>query len=128
MWRDLHRAQFVDEVLHVISLVGPERDRSRPISARLNHLQRRNPLGVPISLRQAGIDEKTVAVLHQAMAHEAEFGFLARPLAVKPGIRIGCRGMRLIRPSLAVEVRVRIATTPVNGRRARTVLRLDALH
>ena len=38
MRRHLHRAQFVDEILGVISLVGTQRDRLRPIGVRLDHV------------------------------------------------------------------------------------------
>ena len=41
-----------------------------------------------VSRRQASINQKAMAVLHQAMADEAELGFLARPLAVEPCIGI----------------------------------------
>ena len=82
--RRVHRAQFVDEVLGVVALVGAERDRPRPIGARLDHVQRRDPLGVAVGLGQTGVDDEAVAVLHQRMAHEAELGFLARPLAIEP--------------------------------------------
>jgi hypothetical protein len=33
-----------------------------------------------VSFGEAGIDHQAVAVLHQGMAHEAELGFVARPL------------------------------------------------
>ena len=87
--RRVHRAQFIDEVLGVVGLVGAERDRPRSIAARLDHVQRRDPLGMAVGLGQAGVDNEAVAVLHQRMSHEAELGFLARSLAIKPRFRIG---------------------------------------
>ena len=39
--------------------------------------------------RQAGIDQKAVAVLHQPMPDEAQPGLFAFALFVKPRIRIG---------------------------------------
>lgn len=32
---------------------------------RLNHVQRGHPFGMPVSQRQAGVDQHAVAVLHQ---------------------------------------------------------------
>src|SRR5271169_6289720 len=67
-----------------------------------------------------------MAVLHQAMADEAELGFLARPLAVEPCIGIRRRDMRLVRPLLAMEIGFGIA--PATGRRlVRSVPWLKAL-
>src|SRR5207342_3324172 len=89
MRRHLHRSQLVDEVGAVEALVTTERDRPRPVGVRLDHVKRRHPLGMPIRLGQASVDQKTGAVLHQAMADEAEPGLLARTLPVEPGCRIG---------------------------------------
>ena len=104
-----HRSQLVDEVLRVIGLVGAERDGAGPIGERLDHVQRRHPLGMPIGPRQACIDQQPRAVLHQAVTDEAELRLLARPLAVEPGVRIGGARMRLVRPLLPVEVRFGVA-------------------
>src|ERR1700722_3564339 len=78
-------------------------------------LRRRYPLGVAVSRRQTGINQKAMAVLHQAMADEAKLGFLARSLAVEPCIGIRRRDMRLVRPLLAMEVGFCIAAA--TGRR-----------
>ena len=77
--------------------------------------KRRHPLGMAVGRRQAGIDQEARAVLHQAVADEAELRLLARSLAVEPGIGIGRRGMRLVRPLLPVEVGLGVA--PATGRR-----------
>ena len=61
-----------------------------------DHVQRRNPFGVAVGLGQAGVDDEAVAVLHQRVPHEAELGFLARPFAIEPRVRIGRRGVRLV--------------------------------
>jgi hypothetical protein len=50
--RGVHRAQLVAEVLGVIGLVGGERDRPRPVGARLDHVKRRDLLGVAVGLVQ----------------------------------------------------------------------------
>lgn len=66
-----HRAQFVDEVSRVVSLVGSERDRMRPVGSGLDHVQRRYPLGISAGLGQAGIDKQAMTVLHQAVPQGA---------------------------------------------------------
>jgi hypothetical protein len=53
-----HRAQLIDEVLHIIILVAAKGDRPRPVGARLDHGERRHPLGVPVCPRQARIHEE----------------------------------------------------------------------
>jgi len=58
----------------------------------------------PSSRSQANINQKTMTILHQAMADEAELGLLARSLAVESGIGIRRRDMRLVRPLLAMEL------------------------
>src|SRR3954465_12237226 len=59
------------------------------------------------------------------MPHERQLGFLAAALAVEPGIRVGGRGMGVVAALLAVEVLLAIA--PAIRRRARAVLRPEAL-
>ena len=88
MRRHCHRAQLFDEVFRVVGLVGTERVRARPVGARFDHGERRYPLGVAVSRRQTSINQKAMAVLHQAMDDEAELGFLAWSLAVEPCIGI----------------------------------------
>ena len=53
------------QVLGVVGLVGAERDRRRPIGARLDHGRRCDPLGMAVGLGQTGVDDEAVAVLHQ---------------------------------------------------------------
>ena len=77
---------------------------SWPIGARLDHVQCGDPLGMAVSLGQAGVDNEAVAVLHQRMSHEAELRLLARSLAIEPRLRIGRRGMRLVGALLAMEI------------------------
>lgn len=128
MRRHPHRAQLVDEVICIISLVGSKRDRMRPVGARLDHVQRRHPLGMPAGLGQAGIDQQAMAVFHQPVVHKAELGLLALGFTVKPGVRVGRRGMRLVGALLAMKVRFSIPTAAAGRRRTGTILRLDTLH
>ena len=101
MRRHCHRAQLIDEVFRVVGLVGAERDRARPVGVRFDHGERRYPLGMAVSRRQTSINQKAMAVLHQAMADEAKLGFLSRSLAIEPCIGIRRRDMRLVRPLAA---------------------------
>ena len=72
-------------------------------------MQRGHAFGVPVRRHQTGVDQRAVAVLHQAMPDEAQLRLLAFPLAVEPDIGIGGRGMGVVRALLAVEVRFSIA-------------------
>jgi hypothetical protein len=104
----------------------------RPVGAGFDHVQRGYPLGMAAGLGQAGIDKQAVAVLHQAVPHEAELGLLALAFPVEPGVQVGRRCMRLIGALLAMEVCLCIAATATGRRSTRTtrlaILRLDALH
>src|SRR5215207_9505318 len=62
------------------------------------------------------------------MAHEAQSGFLAGSLAIEPRVRIGRRGMSLVRASLAPEVGIRIAPASGCGRLVRAILESKALY
>ena len=89
MGRDLHRPQIFYEVLCVIGLVGTQRDRLCPLSEGPDHVQRRDPFGIPAGLCQIGIDQQAMAIFHQPMPHEAQLGLLAFSLPIKLRIRIG---------------------------------------
>lgn len=58
-----------------------------------DHIGRRFPLGRAGGQRQPGVDEQAMAVFHQGMTQEAEFGLLALAFAIQPGLRVGGRGM-----------------------------------
>ena len=65
------------------------------------------------------------------VAHVAELGLLPTSLAVEPGVRIGGRGVRVVAPSLAMEVALGVAPTARVARRrfiAAFRLGLEALH
>jgi hypothetical protein len=89
--RGVHRPQLIDEILSVVSLVGAEGDRREARSCASC-----NPLGTPVGLGYAGIDDETVAVLHQRVPREAQLGLLARPLAIEPRLGMGGRGVRVV--------------------------------
>ena len=56
-------AQILDELTHIIGLVGAERDAAAPL-APLQHRQRRHALGGAASLGDATIHRQAVAILH----------------------------------------------------------------
>ena len=82
MRADINRAQFLDEVGGVVAPVRAQRNRAWPTGMRLDHLQRRQPLGMARDAGEPGIDDQARAVLHQAMADEAQLRFHPRPLLV----------------------------------------------
>src|SRR5271166_3894182 len=81
-----------------------------------------------VGLGQTVVDDEAVAVLYQRMPHEAELGFLARPLAVKPRLRIGRRSMRLVGALLTMEIRLAVPPSARRRRFVRSVCRPKALH
>src|SRR6202011_5020153 len=95
------------------ALVAANRDASRrPILAglALDHVQRRIPLGVTGGAGEFGIDHKAAAVLHENVADEAQLRALSWAFAVEPCVRIGRRGVCLVRTLLAVEVDFGVAS------------------
>src|SRR3954467_7053843 len=118
--RHLALAQVLDEGAHVVSLVGPERDAAAPRAA-VEHGKRRLAFRRPGGARERGLDRKAVAVLHQDVPHEAQPALAAVGLAIEPRVRVGRRGMALVRALLLAEVALAVAPRP--RRRARAVLR-----
>ena len=88
-------------------------------------MQRGQPFGVARGEGGDGADDQAVAVLHERVAHGAELGLLARAFAVRPGVRVGRGGMRVIAVLLAAEVLLAIA--PRIRRWAGAILRPEAL-
>ena len=81
-------------------------------------------------MRQLGLDDEAVPVLHQCVSHVAELRRLAFALAEQARVRIGDGCMRRIRPGLAAPVALDVAAdTFVGGlgRLHRTVLRLSII-
>src|SRR5688572_4240750 len=116
MRRHVHRAQLVDKVCRIVGFVSAKCDRRRSVGTRFDHVQCRHPFGMPARQCQAGVDQETVAVLHQPMPDEAQLRLLAFALAVEPGIRIGGRSMGVVRAFLAMEVRFGIAPAALHWR------------
>jgi hypothetical protein len=99
--------QLHHKVRCVEALVATNRNASRrPILAghARDHLQRRIPLGVTGGAGEFGIDHKAAAVLHENVADEAQLRALSWAFAVEPCVRIGRRGVCLVRALLAVEL------------------------
>ena len=71
---------------------------------RLQHRQRRRWLRHPGGLRQAYVHHQAAAVLHHQIPGERQLGSFAVGLARQLGIRIGGRGVRLVRALLLAEV------------------------
>ena len=62
-----------DELGGVISLVRPQRQPpGRSGGMAMHHVHRGTPFGMTVSLRQVALNNQTVSVLHQRMAHEAQ--------------------------------------------------------
>ena len=97
--------QIGDEIGAVVSLVRPERPAAgRAWCVPVDHLQCRLALGVTVGLGDLRLHDQPVAVLHQSMAHEAQYRPGAWRLLVEPRLGVSHRGMRRVRPPLPVEV------------------------
>lgn len=66
-------------------------------------MQRGHSFGVPVGLRQAGVNQKAVAFLHQPIPDKVQLRLLAFTLTIEPVNRIGGRSMGVVRSFLAVE-------------------------
>ncbi|ESW94419.1 hypothetical protein X769_32915 [Mesorhizobium sp. LSJC268A00] len=77
-----------------------------------DHVQCGYPFGMPVSQCQAGVDQQAMAVLQ---THEAQLGFLAFALPIKPGIGIASQGMCVVRVLMAMEVRFAFRQPPASG-------------
>lgn len=118
------RAEFPEifhEVTRVEAAIGPDRDM--PLARRrgdaLDHLDCSHPFRMTADPRRLGVDDETVAVLHQNVAHVAEDRAGAGTLAMEHRVRIGSRGMRCVRALLAVKVDFAVAPTrALTGRAA----------
>ena len=102
----VHLLQGLDEFLRVIAFVRAQCER-RFLCMRLtrivDHGLGRFAFGVPIGLRDHGVDHQAVAVVSECVAHEAQFaGGLA--FAVQPRITVRARFVRLVAAALVAEV------------------------
>src|SRR4051794_5534485 len=105
----VHRPELVYEVLSIVTLVSGDCDGARPIGTRLEHRKGGDPLRMIIRGRDPGVDNQRRAVLHQAMADEAELRLHAGSLAVEPGLGIGRALVRVVRALLALETDLPVA-------------------
>lgn len=109
MRRDLALAQVLDELAHVIGLVGPERD-APPRLAALQHGERGLALGCARGLGDAAIHGQAVTVLHQRMAHVAQLRRLTVALLVEPRLRVARALVRVVGALLLVKAALGVAT------------------
>src|SRR5262245_45656829 len=124
--RDVEVTQIVDELAHIVSLVGAEREPSR--SRRIAHNHRLGRFAFDGSGRRAefGLDHQTMTVLGQRVADVAELGLLAFALAIEPFLRVAGRSVRMVAACLAMEVTFAVAAA--RGRLVRAILGAEALH
>jgi len=57
MWPDIECAKLFDELSRIIATVRSERDGSRSLRKRLDHLEGRQPLGMARNARKSGVDQ-----------------------------------------------------------------------
>lgn len=127
---DLERAQFFDEVGGIVAPVRAERDRLGPVCEGLDHLEGSQPFGMTLHAGEPGIDEQARAVLHEAVAEEAQLRLHARALLVEHRIGIGAARMGGVRALLPVKIGGRIAAAAVSCAVVPIIilLRTKALH
>ncbi len=120
--------QFLDEVGGIVALVGADRDGARAVGEALDHVERRQPFGMTRDAGEPGIDDQAGAVLHQPMADEAKLGLHPWPLAVQPGVRVGCAAMCPVGALLAPEIGRRVTPAAPRATCIRRLIGLEALH
>lgn len=86
MRRGVDFAQFGHEVLRVEALVAAHGDLVRPVGMRFEQMQYRQTLGMTRCAGGHRADDQPVAVFHQCVPHEGEFGLLATAFAIQLGI------------------------------------------
>ena len=123
MGRHLPRPQILDELVCVIVLIPTQRDPACG-GPGVQQGDRRLPFRRAGRRGEARVHDQSMPILHQHMPHEAQLGLLARRLLVQPGLRIGRRGVRGIRPALAATPSPSFAT---NGRRPAPDVRFHVL-
>src|SRR5438270_9485503 len=88
MRRDVHLAQRRNVVAGVVGFGLADRDSSsRLFGFLLEHRLRGTPLGDAAGLCDGAVNSKTVAILHDRMAHIAELGFAPGRFAIELGLR-----------------------------------------
>src|SRR4051812_27336757 len=101
--------QIGDEVLCVVTFVGAQGQASGSWRAPDDHLDGRFPLRRSGGGCERRTDDEPMPVLNQSMSHVAELGSLAAAFAIKPGIWVRGRGMRLVTALLVVEIPLAVA-------------------
>src|SRR5439155_2700924 len=81
--------QGFHETRDVKAFVSSQCDALPARAPAIDHGKRRLALGRTVGLGELGPNHQTVAILHQDVAHEAEFGFPAIALAIKLSLGTG---------------------------------------
>src|SRR5215469_10395765 len=119
-----------DEVRGVIVLVGAH-GASR-LGIVIDHVKGGGAFSCAVGFSEPRVDDESVAVLCQQMAHVTELCLFSAALAEQPRIRIGCREVRVIRAFLAMKVALGVASatgcSTSRWRRVTTILGNKALH
>ncbi len=121
---DALHLQVVDKVVRVVGFVRAQgrafdgENARRPCQCRL-------PLGSAVRLRDLGVNDEAVTILHQPMRHVAQLRGQPLGLLVQAGLWVGGRCMGGVAAQLALEVNRWVATNP--DIRPSAVLGLEAL-
>ena len=78
------RAQFLHQLLAVVTRVGAQRDPTPPRDL-LDHHHCRLGFGATAGLSYTAVDRQAVAIFHQHVTRIAELGFLALTFASQQG-------------------------------------------
>jgi hypothetical protein len=112
----LHLLASLDEFLRVISLIRTHRDFDTIIIKRLpcivKHDLGRFAFGVSVSACNARVDDQTVMVVTERVAHVAQFT-RSLPLAIESRFRISLGLMRLVAAFATLEVGLVVAALVV---------------
>src|SRR5690606_34155893 len=122
---DTHGPTARDEVRRVVPLVRGQRAPSSA-AQRTKHRQRRVTLTMAAGLRDTRCTHQSAAMLHEHMGLVAQL----RPgiaLAVKPGVRIAGRFVRVVATLLTLEIRLGVAMPTTRWVLRRPILGTEAL-
>src|SRR6516225_8404719 len=107
MRRRLQVAQGLHEAAGVVALVATNGDT--PAGLTRDETRRRVTLASARRRDDARVDDQPMPVLHQHFAEKGQLGFMAFRLLEQPAVGVGRGLMRLVRPSVPMEIDRRIA-------------------